>query len=116
MRRQFIFLLVLAGSLLAAGCGEESDSSAKGDVKEYCEVTRSIFRGQEAPPSDAEMDRWEAAAPHQITGDVKTAAGAYRDLNNTSKPDFGKLEQEPIVGSFDRIESFNEDKCGIKPE
>ncbi len=114
MRRQFIPLL-LAGSLLAAACGGQSEAS-KGDVKEYCEVTRSIFRGQQAPPSDEEMDRWEAAAPSQIAGDVKTAAAAYRELNNTAQPDFGKLEQEPTVGSFDRIESFNEDKCGMKTE
>ncbi len=115
MRRPLI-LLLLAGSLLGTGCGGDGSTSASGDVKRYCEVTRSIFRGQEAPPSDEEMDRWEAAAPSDIAGDVKTAAAAYRDLNNTAQPDFGKLEQEPTVGSFDRIESFNEDKCGIKAE
>ena len=115
MRRPLL-LLVLAGSLLGAGCGDEGSTSASGDVKRYCEVTRSIFRGQQAPPSDEEMDRWEAAAPSEIAGDVKTAAAAYRDLNNTAQPDFGTLEQEPTVGSFDRIESFHEEKCGIKAE
>jgi len=114
MRRPLILLLTV--SLLGAGCGGEGSTSASGDVKRYCEVTRSIFRGQQAPPSDEEMDRWEAAAPSDIADDVKKAAAAYRDLNNTPQPDFGKLEQEPIVGSFDRIESFNKDKCGIKPE
>lgn len=115
MRRPLI-LLVFTSSLLGAGCGGEGSTSASGGAERYCEVTRSIFRGQETPPSDEEMDRWEAAATSDIAADVRTAAAAYRDLNNTPQPDFGKLEREPIVGSFDRLESFNEDKCGIKPE
>lgn len=61
------------------------------------------------------MDKWEAAAPPDIATDVKTVAAAYREINNTPEPDFEKMEQESPVGVFDRIESFDEKHCGIKP-
>ncbi len=40
MRRPLI-IFALAGSLVGVGCGDEGSTSAKGDVKGYCEVTRS---------------------------------------------------------------------------
>ena len=114
MRRQFVGLIMI-GSLAVAACGEEAARSASGDAKRYCDVTKSIFRGQEEPPTDAEMDEWgAAAAPTEAASDVKIAAAAYRDLNNSAHPDFGRLEQEPTVSSFNRVEDFNEQKCGIK--
>lgn len=115
MRQQLLGLL-LTGSLMAGACGDEGQESANSDVENYCEVTRSIFRGQEEPPSDEEMDKWEAAAADQIRSEVRTAASAYRDLNNDAQPDFAKLEEEPLVTSFDRVEAFNEEKCGIRAE
>lgn len=115
MRRQLVGVVIL-GSLIAASCGGEDRESANGDENKYCEVTRSIFRGQEEPPSDEEMDKWETVAPGNILSDVKLAAGAYRELNNSPEPDFASLEEEPLVSSFDRVESFNEDECGIKVE
>ncbi len=116
MRRQLAGLIII-GSLAVAACGDDGRRSASPAVKSYCEVTRSIFRGQEQLPSDDEMNRWEAAAePTDIVSDVKAAAAAYRVLNDSATPDFGRLEQEELVSSFNRIEAFNEDKCGIKVE
>ncbi len=109
---------MIIGSLAGAACGDDDGgSSASPAVKSYCEVTRSIFRGQEKPPTDDEMNRWEAAASStEIAADVKAAAAAYRVLNDSATPDFARLEQEPLVSSFNRIEAFNEDECGMKVE
>ena len=61
------------------------------------------------------MNAWEdAAASTAIATDVKAAAIAYRGLNESAKPDFAQLEQEPLVNSFNRIEAFNEEKCDMK--
>jgi hypothetical protein len=42
------------------------------------------------------MDEWEAAAaPTKAASDVKIAAAAYRDLNNSAQPDFGASNRSP---------------------
>ncbi len=117
MRRQLAGLMII-GSLAGGACGgDDGGSSASPAVKSYCEVTRSIFRGQEKPPTDDEMNRWEAAASStEIAADVRAAAAAYRVLNDSATPDFARLEEEPLVSSFNRVEAFNEDKCGMKVE
>ena len=116
MRRQLAGLMII-GSLAVSACGDGDEPSASPAVQRYCEVARSIFRSQEQLPTDDDMNRWEvAAAPTDITVDVTVAAAAYRVLNDTPAPDFTRLEQEPLVSSFNRIESFNGDKCGMKVE
>ena len=117
MRRQLAGLMI-SGSLAVTACGgDDGGSAATPAEKRYCEVTRSIFRGQEQVPTDDEMNKWEdAAASTEIATDVKAAAIAYRGLNESDTPDFGQLEQEPLVSSFNRIEAFNEEKCGMKVE
>lgn len=113
MRLRILAMIVI--SLAAGACGGDGSTVSDAQVRNYCEVTKSIFRGQEQAPSDEEMSKWEAAAPGPIAADVKKAAAAYRDLNNSPNPDFAGLEQEPLVTSFERVERFNEEECGIKP-
>ena len=112
--RQVGAIAVAAIALVAAGCGDDDEDEAAGDVEAYCEISRELDE-QEDFPSEEQLEAFRDAAPEEIRDEANVVVDAFLEATEAGDPASAFSDPE-VEDAFGPIEEFDAEECGIESD
>ncbi len=111
MKQRIVGVMAIA-VVIVSGCGGDDESSAAGDLQEYCRLAAETAESSTLP-SAGRTDAFIDAAPPEIREDVEVIVDA---LNSVEDPDdvaalIAAFEEPEVVESIGRVEAFDAENC-----
>lgn len=109
----------MALSLLAAGCGDDDETSTEDTTEEaseseYCDLAREMDE-QEDFPSAEQLEAIQAAAPDEIKTEIDAVVTAF--LAAIEAGDISSAFTDPAIeANFEAIDAYEVDVCGLEAE